>query len=77
MSGSWILSGLLILPLVGAGCVYLLRGDDEATKNNARWIALWTTLITFGLNLVAWARFNPAIPGFQPLTAGHAAVQCV
>jgi len=65
MSGSWILSGLLILPLVGAGCVYLLRGDDEATKNNARWIALWTTLITFGLSLVAWARFNPAVPGFQ------------
>jgi NADH-quinone oxidoreductase subunit M len=65
MSGSWILSGLLVLPLVGAGCVYLLRGEDEAAKNNARWIALWTTLITFGLSLVAWARFNPAVSDFQ------------
>ena len=31
MSGFWILSGLLVLPLVGAFCILLLRGDDEAT----------------------------------------------
>ena len=65
MSGSWILSGLVFLPLVGAGCILVLRGEDEATKNNARWIALWTTLIVFGLSLVAWARFDPSQPGFQ------------
>ncbi|HYA71955.1 MAG TPA: NADH-quinone oxidoreductase subunit M [Roseiarcus sp.] len=65
MSGSWILSGLLVLPLVGAACILVLRGEDEASNNNARWIALWTTLITFGLSLVAWARFNPSLPGFQ------------
>ncbi len=67
MSGSWILSGLLLLPLVGAACILLLRGENEASKNNARWIALWTTLIAFGLSLVAWARFNPALSGFQLL----------
>ncbi|MGD1036698.1 MAG: NADH-quinone oxidoreductase subunit M [Roseiarcus sp.] len=65
MSGSWILSGLLVLPLVGAACILVLRGQDEAANNNARWIALWTTLIVFGLSLVAWARFNPSSPGFQ------------
>ncbi|HEY1943197.1 MAG TPA: NADH-quinone oxidoreductase subunit M [Roseiarcus sp.] len=65
MSGSWILSGLLVLPLIGSLCILLLRGNDEATYNNARWIALWTTLITFGLSLVAWTRFNPASSGFQ------------
>ncbi len=65
MPGSWILSGLLVLPLVGAACILILRGQDEASNNNARWIALWTTLITFGLSLVAWERFNPALPGFQ------------
>jgi NADH-quinone oxidoreductase subunit M len=67
MSGSWILSGLLVLPLVGAAFILMLRGDDEASNNNARWIALWATLITFGLSLVAWARFNPALAGFQLL----------
>ena len=65
MSGSWILSGLLVLPLIGAACILVLRGQDEAANNNARWIALWTTLITFGLSLVAWERFNSALPGFQ------------
>jgi len=65
MSGSWILSGLLLLPVIGAICIFLLRGDDEATYNNARWIALWTTLIAFGLSLVAWFRFNPGSAGFQ------------
>ena len=65
MSGSWILSGLLVLPLIGALLILVLRGESEATLNNARWIALWTTLITFVLSVVAWERFNPAEPGFQ------------
>ena len=65
MSGSWILSGLLVLPLIGALLILILRGEGEATLNNARWIALWTTLITFVLSVVAWERFNPAEPGFQ------------
>ncbi len=67
MSGSWILSSLLILPLIGAACILLVPGETEATKRNARWIALSATLITFVLSLVAWGRFNPAEPGFQLL----------
>ena len=67
MSGSWILSALLILPLLGAAFILLLPGETEATKRNARWIALFATLITFALSLVAWGRFNPAEPGFQLL----------
>ena len=65
MFGFGILSGLLILPLVGVAALLLLRGDDQATRNNARWIALWTTLATFVLSLFAWAEFNPASAGFQ------------
>ena len=65
MFGFGILSGLLILPLVGALALLLLRGDDESTRNNARWIALWTTIATFVLSLFAWAEFNPASAGFQ------------
>jgi NADH-quinone oxidoreductase subunit M len=65
MFGFGILSGLLIVPLVGVVLLLLLRGDDQATNNNARWIALWTTLATFVLSLVAWAEFNTGVAGFQ------------
>ncbi|WP_158817626.1 NADH-quinone oxidoreductase subunit M [Methylocapsa sp. S129] len=65
MFGFGILSGLLILPIVGVVCLLLLRGDDEATNNNARWIALWTTIVTFLLSLWAWADFNTSVAGFQ------------
>ena len=31
MNGSWILSGILALPLIGALFILLLPGDSEAT----------------------------------------------
>jgi NADH-quinone oxidoreductase subunit M len=65
MFGLGILSGLLILPMVGVLALLLLRGDDESTRNNARWIALWTTIATFILSLFAWGEFNTASAGFQ------------
>jgi NADH-quinone oxidoreductase subunit M len=60
-----ILSVVTFLPVVGALLIYIVRGDDEAAKGNARWIALWTTLITFGLSLILVWRFDPAQPDFQ------------
>ncbi len=65
MFGLGILSGLLILPMVGVLALLLLRGDDESTRGNARWIALWTTIATFILSLFAWGEFNTASAGFQ------------
>ena len=65
MFGFGILTGLVVLPLVGAAFILALRGDDEATRNNARWAALVTTLITFILSIVAWGRFEIANPAFQ------------
>lgn len=65
MFGFGILSGLLILPLVGAAFILTLRGDSEATRSNARWAALATTLATFVLSLVAWGRFDTATASFQ------------
>ena len=65
MNGSWILSGILALPVIGALFILLLPGESEATKRNARWIALFATLIAFLLSLVAWGRFDSAQPGFQ------------
>ncbi len=66
MFGLGILSGLLVVPLVGAGLVLLLP-DNEAGARNARWAALWTTLVTFGLSVVAFFRFDAAQKGFQLL----------
>jgi NADH-quinone oxidoreductase subunit M len=65
MFGFGILSGLLILPLVGAAFILTLRGDSEAARSNARWAALATTLATFVLSLVAWSRFDTATAAFQ------------
>jgi NADH-quinone oxidoreductase subunit M len=71
MFGFGILSGLIILPLVGAAFILLLRGDSEAVRSNARWAALAATIATFLLSLVAWARFDPSTPAFQ-LLESHA-----
>jgi len=60
-----ILSVVTFLPVVGALLVYLSRGDDEAARRNSRWIALWTTLITFAVSLILVMRFDPTQPDFQ------------
>src|SRR5215475_6447618 len=63
---SWpILSVTIFLPLVGALLIMMMRSDGEAEKRNARWIALWTTLITFAISLILLWRFDPASPEFQ------------
>jgi len=65
MGGNWVLSALLILPIVGAILIALLRGESKETVQNARYIAIWTTIITFLVSLYAWHEFDPAKPGFQ------------
>jgi len=60
-----ILSVVTFLPLVGALIIYLSRGEDEAAKNNARWIALWTTLITFAVSMILVWYFDPSNADFQ------------
>ncbi|NPV22449.1 NADH-quinone oxidoreductase subunit M [Bradyrhizobium aeschynomenes] len=60
-----ILSVVTFLPLVGALLIYLVRGDDEAAQRNARWIALWTTLITFAVSVILVLRFDPNQTDFQ------------
>src|ERR1700684_2504473 len=60
-----ILSVVTFLPAVGALMIYLVRGDDEAAQRNSKWIALWTTLVTFAVSLILVARFDPAQADFQ------------
>jgi NADH-quinone oxidoreductase subunit M len=71
MLGLGILSGLLILPLVGAAFILTLRGAEASVRSNARWAALATTVATFLLSLVAWSRFDSSTSAFQ-LVETHA-----
>ena len=57
-----ILSVTTFLPLVGALLIGTLNA--EAVRN-ARWIALWTTLITFFVSLLIWWNFDTTTAGFQ------------
>jgi NADH-quinone oxidoreductase subunit M len=55
-----ILSLCTFVPLLGAAAILLMPRAD-----NARWIALGTTVVVFALSLVMWANFDNANPGFQ------------
>jgi NADH-quinone oxidoreductase subunit M len=61
-----ILSVTTFLPLLGALLVMLLaRGNGPLGKGTARWVALWTTLVTFAISLVMVWRFDATSPEFQ------------
>src|SRR5579864_3980614 len=61
-----ILSITTFLPLVGVALIYLMaRGRDETANATARWIALWTTLVTFAVSLILIMRFDPSQTDFQ------------
>jgi NADH-quinone oxidoreductase subunit M len=61
-----ILSVTTFLPLVGVVLIYVMaRGSEEAASRTARWIALWTTLVTLAVSLILVARFDPTRGGFQ------------
>ena len=63
---SWpILSVTTFLPLVGALLIMALPSDGRAEQRNARWIALWTTLVTFAISLILLYRFDPTSFEFQ------------
>ena len=58
---SWpILSITTFLPVLGVLFIFTLNGDEEYAKRNARWTALWTTLVTFAVSLLLVWRFDPA-----------------
>ncbi len=57
-----ILSVTTFLPLVGALLIATLNPE---AKGNARWIALWTTLVTFAVSLLIWINFDTTSAGFQ------------
>ena len=64
-AGFPILSLITFLPLLGVAILMTLRGDEHAVAQNARWTALWTSLIVFLISLVLWTRFDMREPGYQ------------
>ncbi len=65
-TGFPILSLTTFLPIVGVLLIVILpRRDPALTARNARWIALWTSLVTFVLSLFIWSGFDPATAEFQ------------
>jgi NADH-quinone oxidoreductase subunit M len=60
-----ILSVVTFLPLLGALFICLVRGNDNLAKGTARWVAMWTTLVTFAISLLMVMRFDPTSADFQ------------
>ena len=66
MLGDWpLLSLVTFLPLVGALMILLTRGDEAVVARNARFVALWTSLVTFLISLLVWAKFDNRDAGLQ------------
>jgi NADH-quinone oxidoreductase subunit M len=64
-AGFPLLSLLTFLPLVGAGILLFIRGEEAVVAANARWTALWTSLIVFGLSLILWFAFDKSTADYQ------------
>ena len=61
-----ILSVVTFLPLLGAAFIMVaVRGNSPIARGTARWVALWTTLVTFAISLVMVWHFDPASSEFQ------------
>jgi NADH-quinone oxidoreductase subunit M len=61
-----VLSVVTFLPLLGALLVMVMvRGNGPVAKGTARWISLWTTLVTFAISLVLVRRFDASSAEFQ------------
>ncbi len=63
-AGMPLLSIVTFLPLFGALWIMFLK-DDESGRRNARHIAFYVTLATFGVALYLWLLFDPSTPEFQ------------
>ncbi|MFN8760501.1 MAG: NADH-quinone oxidoreductase subunit M, partial [Tagaea sp.] len=53
-----LLSLVTFLPLAGAAFILVLNGAEEAVARNARWAALWTSIVVFVLSLGIWFGFD-------------------
>jgi NADH-quinone oxidoreductase subunit M len=64
-AGFPLLSLVTFLPLVGALIIMTVRGEEAVVARNARWTALWASLITLALSLLLWGGFDQTTAEFQ------------
>ena len=64
-AGFPLLSLITFLPLAGAAIILSIRGEESVVAQNARWAALWTSLVVLALSLILWFRFDPSTADFQ------------
>jgi len=62
LAGVPILSIVTFFPLIGVLLIALLNRD---ATGNARWIALWVTILTFLASILIWWNFDVRNAGFQ------------
>ena len=60
-----LLSLVTFLPLVGALFILTARGEEAVVAQGARYVALWTSLVTFVLSLFIWFGFERGTSEFQ------------
>ncbi len=65
VAGFPILSLITWLPIIGCLLLMTIRGEEAVVARNARWAALWTSLVVFAISLKLWWDFDPAQAGFQ------------
>lgn len=66
-----LLSTITFLPLLGAVFILLIRGDEKTVADNARSVALWTSIVTFALSVLMLQDFDTSIVGFQLVERYH------
>ena len=60
-----LLSLITFLPLLGVLFLLLVRGEERTVESNAFWMALWVSLVTLFLALLAWFTYDRTLGGFQ------------
>lgn len=60
-----MLTALVIMPLIGALIILLAGREPAHAAAEARYIALFTTLVTFFASLYLWIGFDPSTANFQ------------
>lgn len=60
-----LLSVITFLPLVGVFFLVSIRGDDAAVSRNSKAVALFTSVVNFGLGLYLLAHFDGTSADFQ------------